>query len=64
MKFEKFPDLIEAIMNDKANAKDALDLPIYQHYSEDNFFSDTNNSWIGSLAGDERASYEFRDTNQ
>lgn len=51
-------------MNDKANAKDALDLPIYQHYSEDNFFSDTNNSWIGSLAGDESASYEFRDTNQ
>jgi len=63
MKFESFPALIEAIMNDKANANDALDLPVYQEYSNDHFLSNANSSWIGLSGGDENASYEFRSTN-
>lgn len=59
MKFESFPALVEAIMNDKANAKDALDLPIYRDYSNELFMSESKVSWVGSSGGDENASYEF-----
>jgi hypothetical protein len=61
MKFENFPALIEAIMNDKANAKDALDLLFYKDLAEDSFLTRSQDSWIGSSGGDENASYEFRD---
>ena len=59
MKFESFPALIAAIMNDKANAKDALDLPFYQQQKEDTFLSDSEIVWIGTSGGDENASYQF-----
>ena len=46
-------------MNDKANAKDALDLAIYTEFSKDSFLMNPQISWIGRDGGDESASYEF-----
>ncbi len=60
MKFESFPALISAIMNDKANAKDALDLPMYREFSRDPFLTNPRDSWLGCDGGDETASYEFK----
>ena len=60
MKFESFPALIEAIMNDKANAKDALDIQFYQKFKNEDFVHNHHDSWIGSSGGDNVASYEFR----
>lgn len=59
MKFESFPALIKAIMNDKANANDALDLPYYEEFKNDSFLTSFGDVWIGSSGGDENASYEF-----
>lgn len=59
MKFESFPALIEAIMNDKANARDALDLDFYQSQKQEIFLSDLSASWVGASGGDENASYQF-----
>ena len=60
MKFESFLELVENIMNDKANAKDALDLPLYHEFSQETFMTRPGDNWIGSSGGDEKASYEFR----
>ncbi len=59
MKFESFPALIEAIMNDKANAKDALDISYFQEQREESFLSDLNAVWIGTSGGDKHSSYQF-----
>eukprot|EP00551_Chaetoceros_affinis_P004840 CAMPEP_0203667380 /NCGR_PEP_ID=MMETSP0090-20130426/4220_1 /ASSEMBLY_ACC=CAM_ASM_001088 /TAXON_ID=426623 /ORGANISM="Chaetoceros affinis, Strain CCMP159" /LENGTH=543 /DNA_ID=CAMNT_0050531519 /DNA_START=105 /DNA_END=1736 /DNA_ORIENTATION=+ len=59
MKFESFPALISAIMNDKANAKDALDLSTYTEFTKDPFLMNPQVHWIGGDGGDESASYKF-----
>ena len=60
MKFESFPALISAIMNDKANAKDALDLSMYKELSMNPFLMNSGELWLGCDGGDENASYEFK----
>ena len=71
MKFPSFPDLIAAINNDVANAKDALSLQPFASLRSDAFITDpcrrVNNAmvdngdiWIGKDGGDEDASWEFQ----
>ncbi len=59
MKFESFPALVEAINNDKANAKKTLDLENYQELKQEAFLSELNNKWVGTTGGDTNASYQF-----
>jgi hypothetical protein len=59
MKFDSFPALVAAIMNDKTNANDALDLSLYQHFKNDEFLTQLDR-WTGKSGGDSEASYEFR----
>jgi len=48
------------MMNDKANAKDVLDLSTYREFTKDPFLINPQvHHWLGGKCGDESASYEF-----
>ena len=70
MKFNSFADLIAAITNDVANAKEALGVQPFVALRADSFLTDpckrVNNTmvekgqvWIGKSGGDEMASWEL-----
>ncbi len=59
MKFESFPALVEAINNDKANAKEALEMASLQKFQQHSFLVELDTLWVGSSGGDSKASYQF-----
>jgi len=72
MKFGSFADLIAAITNDVANAKEALGIQPFVAMRADPFLTDPckrvnntmiekNQVWIGKSGGDEMASWEFEE---
>lgn len=60
-KFDSFPDLMAAITNDVANAKEALMVEPYASLQSDSFLVNTNKDWVGMSGGDSTASWEFED---
>lgn len=64
IKFESFPALVAQITADAKEAKGALDLSPYLLLKKDEFIDMDNDEWIGNNGGDEKASWEFQDTNE
>ena len=64
-KFNSFPELVQAITNDVATIKVALNKEPYASFQLDPLFSDQNTSsgtpWVGRDGGDILASWEFQD---
>eukprot|EP00545_Synedropsis_sp_CCMP1620_P008343 CAMPEP_0119007002 /NCGR_PEP_ID=MMETSP1176-20130426/2703_1 /TAXON_ID=265551 /ORGANISM="Synedropsis recta cf, Strain CCMP1620" /LENGTH=221 /DNA_ID=CAMNT_0006959051 /DNA_START=43 /DNA_END=705 /DNA_ORIENTATION=- len=58
-KFDAFPDLVAAITNDIATAKEYLDEDPFVSSKTDSFLS--SETWIGQDGGDDKASWEFQD---
>lgn len=67
-KFPSFPDLINAINGDVANAREALGTQLFVVLKTDGFLADlclgslvdSSAVWVGASGGDENASYEFQ----
>lgn len=61
IKFPSFPDLMKQIKTDVEDAREALDLEIYQTLAKDPFLNFIEKEWVGSGGGDISASWEFED---
>lgn len=56
-KFDAFPDLVAAINDDVATAKETLDEDPFASFKTESFLS--SESWVGKDGGDDEASWEF-----
>lgn len=59
-KFDSFPELMQAITNDVATAKEALDREPFVSFKTDAAFL-SSDPWTGQDGGDAEASWEFQD---